>query len=144
MTAWAINRESVSSDFLEGEVVAIHLGTGIYYSLRGTAAVLWQTLAQPQDAGQLAAALAAQFVVAPAEAETDVAAFLARLQSEGLVRPADPSPAAPGRAAVPVRQPYVPPALERFADLQDLLLLDPIHDVGAQGWPHRPAPDEKK
>ena len=28
-------------------------------------------------------------------------------------------------------------------DLQDLLLLDPIHDVGAQGWPHRPPPDRQ-
>ena len=143
MAAWIIDREAVSSDFLEGEVVAIHLGTGIYYSLRGTAAAIWQTLSEPVDAVRLGAVLAARYAIAPAQAEQDAAAFLVRLQAEGLIRPAT---AGTVPAAVPVSSPLLPyaaPALERFADLQDLLLLDPIHDVGAQGWPHRPPPEPK-
>jgi len=141
--AWVIDREAVSSDFLEGEVVAIHLGTGIYYSLRGSAAVLWQALAQPADAAQLGAILAAQFAVTPAQAEQDATPFLFRLQVEGLVRPAA-SGAGPAAAPAPVSVlPYTAPEFERFADLQDLLLLDPIHDVGAQGWPQRPPPHPK-
>jgi len=142
MAAWVIDREAVSSDFLEGEVVAIHLGTGIYYSLRGPAAVLWQALAQPADAVQLGALLAAQFAVTPAQAEQDATLFLFRLEAEGLVRPAagsGPPAAVPVAAAV---LPYAPPQLERFSDLQDLLLLDPIHDVGPEGWPPRPPAGE--
>jgi hypothetical protein len=136
--AWVIDRVSVSSDFLEGEVVAIHLGTGIYYSLRGPAAVIWQALDQPAEAVQLGALLAAQFAVTPAQAEQDVIAFLFRLETEGLVRPAadsgTPVPVVAGGSILP----YVTPQFERFSDLQDLLLLDPIHDVGPEGWPHRP------
>lgn len=30
---------------------------------------------------------------------------------------------------------YRPPVLEVFADMQDLLLLDPIHDIDEVGWP---------
>lgn len=144
MAAWVIDREAVSSDFLEGEVVAIHLGTGIYYSLRGPAAVLWQALAQPADAVQLGTILAAQFGVTPAQAEQDATLFLFRLEAEGLVRPAasgGPPAAVPVAAAV---LPYAPPQLERFSDLQDLLLLDPIHDVGAEGWPPRPPAGESQ
>jgi hypothetical protein len=37
-----------------------------------------------------------------------------------------------GRA---VNAPFTPPALTKFTDMQDLLLLDPIHDVGSGGWP---------
>jgi hypothetical protein len=29
--------------------------------------------------------------------------------------------------------------LSRFDDMQEMLLLDPIHDVAETGWPHRPA-----
>ena len=32
------------------------------------------------------------------------------------------------------------PVLEKYTDMAELLLLDPIHDVDATGWPH-PAPD---
>ena len=143
MPAWIINRESVSSDFLEGEVVAIHLGTGIYYSLRGSAAALWQALAQPRDAAGLGAILAAQFEVPAETAVADATKFLERLQAEQIIVATDQAAVAAG-APAGGRAPYRPPELERFADLQDLLLLDPIHDVGAQGWPNRPVPPETK
>ena len=28
-----------------------------------------------------------------------------------------------------------PPVLNKYTDMQDLLLIDPIHDVEAHGWP---------
>jgi len=37
------------------------------------------------------------------------------------------------------RPPFVKPILQKYTDMADLLLLDPIHEVGEQGWPH-PAP----
>ncbi len=30
---------------------------------------------------------------------------------------------------------FAPPRLQRYTDMQDLLLLDPIHDVDEVGWP---------
>ena len=44
---------------------------------------------------------------------------------------------APGEASE--KRPYVPPQIERFTDMQELLLLDPIHEVDDTGWPHTPA-----
>ena len=32
---------------------------------------------------------------------------------------------------------FVPPSLEKHSDIQDLLLLDPIHEVAQSGWPMR-------
>lgn len=143
MPVWIINRGSVSSDFVDGEVVAIHLGTGIYYSLRGPAALLWQAMDKPSDEARLIRTLAGQFEVPAEQAGKDVEAFIQQLQAEQLIvatetagghEPASP----PGE-----RRPYTVPQLERYADLQDLLLLDPIHEVGEQGWPHQPPkPDQ--
>ena len=38
------------------------------------------------------------------------------------------------------RVPYVPPVLEKFTDMQDLILLDPVHEVSERGWPHAAIP----
>jgi hypothetical protein len=34
------------------------------------------------------------------------------------------------------RIPFQAPALEKHSDMQDLILLDPVHEVGPRGWPH--------
>ena len=34
-----------------------------------------------------------------------------------------------------VRKPYTAPAVQKYDDLEDLLLLDPIHEVDEAGWP---------
>jgi hypothetical protein len=33
------------------------------------------------------------------------------------------------------KKPFTDPVIEIYTDLQDLLLLDPIHDVDDRGWP---------
>jgi len=54
------------------------------------------------------------------------------LLGEELIAPG----AAPAATQVPViTGAWVAPRLEKFTDLQTLLLLDPIHDVDEQGWP---------
>lgn len=40
------------------------------------------------------------------------------------------------------RRPYQPPQVEAFNDLQDILLLDPIHDVDEAGWPMAAPPTD--
>ena len=56
--------------------------------------------------------------------------------SHELIAPSDapPPPDAVKSPSIP-RAPFHPPVLNVFSDMQDLLLLDPIHDVDATGWP---------
>jgi hypothetical protein len=42
---------------------------------------------------------------------------------------------------VPAAATWSAPTLEVFTDMQDLLLFDPIHEVGPEGWPY--AADER-
>jgi hypothetical protein len=37
--------------------------------------------------------------------------------------------------------PFVAPVLDKYTDMQELLLLDPIHEVDASGWPKLPDDD---
>ncbi len=82
----------------------------------------------------------AKQAVDEAGAQTAVRAFLKELQEEQLIvtepaeilaAPAGPLPPAASR-----------PALQKFTDLQDLLMLDPIHEVDERGWPHARPPGD--
>ena len=45
----------------------------------------------------------------------------------------------PLRGPVPMASgglpPFEPPTLSKYKDMQDMLLLDPVHDVEEAGWP---------
>jgi hypothetical protein len=38
--------------------------------------------------------------------------------------------------------PFVPPSVAAYHELQGLFLLDPIHEVGEEGWPQMRQADE--
>ena len=133
----------VIHEAIDGEVVVINLENGKYYSLRGSGARVWAGVADRAGVDEIAAHLARSYHGAD-EAGASVAAFLAELESEELIVPSseDPGPWAPSEPHNGARSPFEPPVLERFTDMQDLLLLDPVHEVDeAQGWPRaKPAP----
>lgn len=122
-----IPQPPVSHECIDGEVVIIHMETGSYYSLLGLASTLWQSIV----AGTTYDRLLARF---NAEEQSEVSAFLNELAQERLVD-LDAEPAQIGTdLELP---PYSTPRVEKFTDLQELLMLDPIHEVDAAGWPHK-------
>ena len=62
------------------------------------------------------------------------------MSKEGLIVPSEDQGAAPKteRPAPSKKKAFAKPKLSKFGDMQDLLLLDPIHDVDQQGWPNSP------
>ena len=127
----AIPADRVVSETIDGEVVAIDLESGRYYSLEGPAARAWEAIQAGQDLDGIAAVVAAETGVGADEAGADVAAFVAELAAEGLLAGGNGNAQAapgPGRVAL---------VLHRYTDMQDLIVLDPIHDVDETGWPNR-------
>ena len=133
-----VNRPQVICQTIEGEVVAINLQTGSYYSLTGAAAVIWDALERGAAASQITGALAAHFTDCDAGLENIVDGFLNELRGESLIVPAENGVRAADGAlngAQIKREKFARPALTKFTDMQELLLLDPIHEVGETGWP---------
>jgi hypothetical protein len=143
--SFRINRPQVICQTIEGEAVVINLQTGSYYSLTGAAAAIWDALEHGAAAPQITDTLAAHFTDCDAGLENIVDGFLDELRGESLIVPADTGePAANGvlNGAQIKREKFVRPALKKFTDMQELLLLDPIHEVDATGWPlAKPDPD---
>ena len=134
-----VNRPQVICQTIEGEVVVINLKSGTYYSLTDAAAVIWDALERGAAASQIAGMLSARFTDCDDGLKGIVDGFLNELRVESLIVPAENigGPVASGALnGAPVkREKFVRPTLKKFTDMQELLLLDPIHEVDATGWP---------
>jgi hypothetical protein len=125
----------VSYQCIDGEVVVINLENGSYYSLLEHAARLWELLAAGWSRAELLELVGKTYPDADAIAPT--ATFLDELIAQGLVSDAPDEQKSAVDVALPAT--FAAPRLETFTDLQELLMLDPIHEVDAAGWPHKPA-----
>lgn len=127
---------------LAGETIVIHLTTGIYFSITGSGSEIWNLLGARNSVPEICAELARRHDCREEDIRPQVEDFLADLEREDLVEPAgdlvDPgdhiaagSPESPDTA----NGAWVPPRLERFDDMRDFLLVDPIHEVDEGGRP---------
>jgi hypothetical protein len=137
-TLFQVNRPQVICQTIDGEVVVINLQTGTYYSLTGAAAAIWEALERGAAAAQITGTLAAHFTDCDAGLESIVDGFLNELRGESLIVPAENGVPVTNGALNGVkikREKFVHPELKKFTDMRELLLLDPIHEVGETGWP---------
>jgi len=138
-----IDSNEVIHETVDGEVILIGLQTGCYYSLEGSGAEIWEALAAGRRSADVIAELERRYSAGPDEIRQAADELVERLLDERLVHPAGTNGGAP---PPPVREieaagdppPFDPPVLHKFTDMQDLLLVDPVHDVGDAGWPHPP------
>lgn len=136
-----INAPDVINEVIEGEAIILHLGTGRYYSARGCGADVWRWLSGSAGSDDITAALTATYDASAEDIAEAVDNFVEYLLQEGLLVEASTSGTSDAAALTAeestVKTPFEPPALESFSDLEDLLLLDPVHEVSTeQGWPH--------
>jgi Coenzyme PQQ synthesis protein D (PqqD) len=141
---YRVNSPRVMHETIEGEVIVIDLSTGSYYSLRASGAEVWHALERGLPEDEIAGAVAARYEGAPAEITAAVSELLRRLSEEGLIESWNGAgEAAPTEVSSPAqdgpRERFQPPVLEKHTDMQDLILLDPVHEVDARGWPHAQA-----
>lgn len=137
---FSVRSPDVVHETIDGETVIIDMANGAYYRLEAAAAEAWQRLTAGVGTADLAAELGARFEAPAAEIERSVGAFLATLGEFNLVAPANgrTDAALPPTAPAEPRAPFPGLAIHRFTDLQELLFLDPVHEVDETGWPSRP------
>jgi len=130
---------SVIHDLIEGEIILLNIETGTYYQLKGEAVTVWQDIASGAPVPVLESNLGIRYGLSPQAAVESIQPFLLELQTENLVTVAPVMDAPNTPPPTPVSQPgeFKPPVLLKYTDMQSLLLLDPIHDVGTAGWPHK-------
>ena len=132
-----VNTPKVSHENIDGQIMVINFDTGAYYTLQAAALTVWDQLVHGATLEDLVAAVSGAYRGDTAEIRRTVEAFLDELLREDLVVQragvaAAPRPAATA-PATPV--PFTPPQLDKYTDMQDFLLADPVHDTDEAGFP---------
>lgn len=133
---YRLKSPSVVARVIDGEAILIAFETGTYFSARGSGAAIVERVLTPTPVSRIIRAFTPTDSFPRAEITRHVLLFLQQLRDEGLVVADAPRDDAPDeQAQAPGGLRFEPPALEKYRDLEDLLVLDPIHDVDAAGWP---------
>jgi hypothetical protein len=143
-TRFKVNATNVVHEAIAGEVVIVNLKSGSYYSLDKVGADVWEGIVAGGSVGQIAEGIAHRYESAGADIGRAVSQLVNELVQEELLVPLTSEEVQPLPDAGPASRPdeaagkgmYEPPVLQKYTDMQDLLLLDPIHDVDDTGWPN--------
>jgi hypothetical protein len=130
---------NIVHEVIEGEVVIVNMNNGYYYSSENVGSVVWRLVGQGCCYGEIIAALAARYPGSSAEIASTTAQMIEDLRNEGLIIGTENGPdgGVPADAFAGLDgSGFVPPKLHKHKDMQDLLLVDPIHEVETTGWPN--------
>lgn len=140
---YRVNSPRVIFESIDGELIMVHMEKGAYYTTDEVGAVLWEMIEAGHSVDGMCRALETRYEASAREIGSAVLSFIERLIAEELITRAEPA----GDAAAFVPPPAGPrghfraPQLHSYRDMQDMLALDPIHDVEAAGWPVPKADD---
>jgi coenzyme PQQ synthesis protein D (PqqD) len=139
---YRVNSPHVISETVGGETIIVNLASGHYFSLQGTAVDVWQGVERGDAAESIVLELEGRYEAGDGEIGSAVQKLLddfvaaellvAETNGAGTVAMA---PAQNGGQ----RAPFVAPSFSTFTDMQDIILLDPVHEVDTRGWPHASA-----
>jgi len=140
---YEINQQDVVHELIDGEAILINMTTGSYYSLDGSGAAIWEILQSGAVSVQrIVRELALRYRGELTEMNSETLRLLNEMQADGLVLVAAEEALRPVATSAADLSPFEPPVLNKYTDLEALLLLDPIHDVSSEGWPNQKIDEE--
>lgn len=143
---YRLNEPDVIQETVEGETLIVHTRTGTYYSLEGSGTHVWNALLAGHSAVEIGDAFASSSDDERVAIHAGLDTFVTSLVGERLIVPSDHPPAdstSAGRASDDPKPTFILPELRAFSDMQELLLVDPIHDVQPDvGWPLQKDPPQ--
>jgi hypothetical protein len=133
------NSPPVVHETVEGETIVVNLATGSYYDLNATGGYIFGSFEGGSSVAEVADALATGCGADSGVVEAAVQEFAARLLEEELIVPAVNGHGAASVSFGGFEMPdqFAEPVLNKYTDMQELLLLDPVHEVSEAGWPSK-------
>lgn len=130
-----LNEEKMFYDMAEGQAIVINFTTGMYYGTSSLGSAVLDALLNGADEAGLLAAVRA-LPDCPADMDAQLKAFLDQLLEKEILVPAQGTASpAPALDASTLADGFAL-TVDEFAEVQDLILADPVHDVDVEmGWP---------
>lgn len=133
---FAVNSPNIVCEIFDNEVVAVNLDVGIYYSITGWSAKVWQMIQNGWSIDEMEKTLTEHSSDTSSDINQLLIKFLQNLIEKNLIVASDSTNKISSTEISLEKIDMLPELLiEEFSDMQDILLLDPVHDVDESGWP---------
>ena len=134
---YKIASTAVIHELLDNEVIVANLDSGVYYSLRGTAVPVWQLLLSGKSLTEISHLFAEKYQLPDGEVIPGIQILLDKLLEENLLSPTTEKVILEHQDTTTIVWPgkFSAPSFEKYEEMRELLMLDPIHEVDEQGWP---------
>jgi hypothetical protein len=129
------NSPPIIEETIDQETIMVNLEIGTYYSLNRLATYMWGAMARGATVQEISETVSRRSGADAAQVSSAASAFFDELLAEELIVAREQDASAGADHEWPAGLSYEPPQLSRYTDMQELLLLDPVHDVGVAGWP---------
>ncbi len=144
-TLLRVNEPNVVHETIDGETILLDLNTGNYFSLDGPGALIWEFIHQTGDRNKAIEIMVSENTAISENIIASVTSFVESLVEEKLLVQSAASPIPSNlfeleKQLSAAARDFIPPRVIKYSDMQDLFLLDPIHDVGELGWPESKEP----
>ena len=137
------NTPAVVCEIIDGEAIFVNFDTGHYYSLDQAGAEIWRLAEQGRPVAIIIDRMTQFFQGDRTAVTSAVTNFLQKLVEENLLVPDHENPSGTSKALHPEDPPQPDRTysieslvLNKYSDMQEMLLIDPIHEVDEQGWPN--------
>ncbi|MBZ9796268.1 PqqD family protein [Mesorhizobium sp. ES1-4] len=135
MTAYTFNDRLFAFEVFDDEVVVLHVTEGTYFACGGWVVEAWSALTTGCSTQRIVDAVSGHYGIAANEIERELTDLTARLEQEAIFLNVEAGDVDEAIVTFSGR-PFQSASFEKHADMQDLLTLDPIHDVDPKkGWP---------
>lgn len=136
----------VIHEVIDGETMLVRLDSGNYYNMNATGGQIWSFIEKGASESQIVSEFKALYGLDKNIVGEQISIFIKQLIAEDLIFPNGHSPDAKDAFKSDSLQPmtnlFEPPLINKYSDMQELLILDPIHDVSDAGWPNPKAENE--
>ncbi len=149
---YKINSPSVVYESFDDEVVIINLDSGNYFSINQVGMEIWKGLINGNKADSIIKSVLEIYDTGENTGKNAVHQFIKDLTENEIIvavesgknNGSSPGSSSETENSPDKKQPFTLPQLNIYTDMQELLLLDPIHDVDDTGWPQVEEPQSKR
>ena len=139
-----VNMPHIVYEVFDDEVVIVNLNSGHYYSTQHVGVMIWNEIIAGSSLAAIIRKLEHSYSTQASELEAEAKQFIEQLLAAGILsaqdRDVEDHELASELPSQKTEQAFQPPTLQQYTDMQDLLFLDPVHEVDETGWPNI-APD---
>ena len=143
-TCFRINSPNIIHETIDSETVIVNLNTGNYYSLDKIGVEIWTLIEKHIPLHEIIEDISHRYQGQRSLIEHSVIQLVNELNKENLIikNNSETSETNSGfdyketSGAQTKKMVFETPILHKYNDMQELLLIDPIHEVEETGWPN--------